>query len=233
MRRGAVWQSAADPAKAAGGPFGNFWELRELRRDQAVAGRMRYGRGPASRGGLYHGPSTRLRADHILLQIVLSSNIQLLSTISFDPRSESGAMNSFLPSGEYDWNVSSSFGQIYPLNPHFENQPSVESAPFSADPAHESLRNAALAGPRGLNKFDGAQNLEQSLEGLSGDSITVQQNLAASSTAPRRRPARRSKYHDLDWDEYKAKIKELYLEDDRPLRETIRIMKDTFSFDAS
>jgi hypothetical protein len=82
-------------------------------------------------------------------------------------------MNSFLPSGEYDWNVSSSLGQMYPLNPHFENQPSVEPAPFSADPAHESLPNADLVRPRGLNRFDREQNPEQSLEGPSGDSITA------------------------------------------------------------
>lgn len=141
--------------------------------------------------------------------------------------SDTGTMNF-----DYDWNVSS-FGHMYPLSSNFGNQSSVAPPPFSAGPAPESLANPHLAGPRGPNEFDEQQNPKLPLERLPGDSTATQHDLVASSNAPPRRHARRLKYHDLDWEEYKAKIKELYLEDDRPLRETIRIMKDTFSFDAS
>ena len=46
-------------------------------------------------------------------------------------------------------------------------------------------------------------------------------------------PPRRSRYSNLNWDEAKAKIRTLYLIENRSLQETMRIMKEAHSFDAS
>ena len=50
---------------------------------------------------------------------------------------------------------------------------------------------------------------------------------------PRSCAARRSKYSDLDWDKAKAKIRTLYLAENKSLQETMRIMNETYAFDAS
>ncbi|KAK7413633.1 hypothetical protein QQX98_007496 [Neonectria punicea] len=55
---------------------------------------------------------------------------------------------------------------------------------------------------------------------------TVAQTVATSSR-------RRSRYGQLDWDRHKARLKTLYLDENKSLRETREIMKDEYSFDAS
>jgi hypothetical protein len=44
---------------------------------------------------------------------------------------------------------------------------------------------------------------------------------------------RRSKYGNLDWDRYKEQIRELYLDDNKSLDDTMRTMEEKHSFTAS
>ncbi|KAF4469329.1 rhomboid family [Fusarium albosuccineum] len=46
-------------------------------------------------------------------------------------------------------------------------------------------------------------------------------------------PRKRSKYSHLNWDVHKAELKRLYLDEDKPLPETMKIMKDEHGFEAS
>ena len=45
-------------------------------------------------------------------------------------------------------------------------------------------------------------------------------------------PKRRSRRQQLDWYQYKDTIKRLYLDDDKSLAETMKILKEDFSFEA-
>ncbi|KAK8084450.1 hypothetical protein PG997_005721 [Apiospora hydei] len=56
---------------------------------------------------------------------------------------------------------------------------------------------------------------------------------AVSETVPHTSTNRRSKYKHLDWDAHKDIIRQLYLDDDKTLAETMDTMKNTHSFEAS
>ncbi|KAK7419225.1 hypothetical protein QQZ08_010937 [Neonectria magnoliae] len=56
--------------------------------------------------------------------------------------------------------------------------------------------------------------------------LTVAQTVVASSR-------RRSRYRQLNWDRQKARLKTLYLDENKTLKETMSIMKDKYSFVAS
>ena len=82
------------------------------------------------------------------------------------------------------------------------------------------------------------QNSRQLNAGSPSNSSLRNQGARAASPVPAVNPltrttSRRSKYRNLDWDGAKARIKELYLDEDRTLQETMRIMKEAHSFDAS
>lgn len=61
----------------------------------------------------------------------------------------------------------------------------------------------------------------------------TQRRQTVASDDPTLAPTRRSKYQNLDWNEHKAEIQRLYLEENKSLPETMQIMKDRFSFEAS
>ncbi|KAK6860717.1 hypothetical protein PG995_004353 [Apiospora arundinis] len=54
-----------------------------------------------------------------------------------------------------------------------------------------------------------------------------------SGPATRNTNARRSRYRHLDWDAQKNTIRQLYLVEDRTLDDTMEIMKNAHSFEAS
>jgi hypothetical protein len=65
-----------------------------------------------------------------------------------------------------------------------------------------------------------------------------QQNTVTQDQDPPRRPtgqraSRRLKYTGLDWDHHKPQLKRIYLDENKSLSETIAIMRDQYSFDAS
>ena len=55
----------------------------------------------------------------------------------------------------------------------------------------------------------------------------------APAGPPGNNTTRRSKYRHLDWEAHKGRIKQLYLDDDKTLAETMDIMKTGHSFEAS
>jgi hypothetical protein len=125
------------------------------------------------------------------------------------------------PSNPSDWNASA-FHHMYPSN--FGE---------SANAAHEDLQNVFATSSQSTNEPQIQQNVEPARE-LQPEVLTgLDQNLPAPMSAPPRVASRRSRYHDLNWEEHKGKIKELYLEEDRTLQDTMRIMREAYSFDAS
>ena len=117
---------------------------------------------------------------------------------------------------QYGWSDSPAFQHIYPPhNPDFPNTPNEPQ--FLDDIPHEDLSAFEL----------GHRSPEPS------SNILHDEPNSTSMAAPPRTASRRSKYKGLDWDEHKPKIKELYLDEDRSLSETMRIMKEAYSFNAS
>lgn len=126
--------------------------------------------------------------------------------------------NSLYP---FDWNNQKSAYNGLVHDPLGEPSPVISgSSAFSA-----SYQNPFRAGTANV-----PQPSDISMEG-----IEMEQPPAPStaSAQPETGSSRRAKFEQLDWNAHKASIKNLYLDENKSLPETMKVMNDIHSFKAS
>ncbi len=92
---------------------------------------------------------------------------------------------------------------------------------------HHSTTNLV---PGSVQEFEISASVRHSVSGNPGPSNPYRDQDAASA---RTTTPRRSRYGILDWESHKSPLKRLYLTENKTLNETMKIMKDEHSFNAS
>lgn len=138
-----------------------------------------------------------------------------------------------ITSAQRDWTLATSKLQSANMDSHLSNSSRhnwIELAPISypMEPpqpfAGPSLGNlASTLEPWSAFSYDGATR----------DSDASRRHPSLQTTNPTKTPSRRSKYGSLDWGGHQSVLKRLYLDENNSLLETMQIMKEQHSFNAS
>lgn len=97
-------------------------------------------------------------------------------------------------------------------------------------PGPNTYHSTTNFAPGSAQEFEISASVRHSVSGIPGPSNPggLQDAASSSATAPRR-----SRYGTLDWESHKSLLQSLYLTENKTLNETMRIMKDEHSFNAS
>jgi len=137
----------------------------------------------------------------------------------------------------YQWNnVTGDYSHAFGYDNQATPFPSNSTLQLPVDPHQEDAAFSAQPQPTLFNSFgsniDGNIALPPATL-VANSSPPANGDLAQLQESKERQSTRRTRYNLADWEGYKPQIKKLYIEEDRSLEDTMKIMSEDFGFHPS